>query len=164
MNTLYRTLTALLVAVLPLAGKADNMQFTGTLLERPLCTISDKGGRMDVRFGNIAISRVDGEHYRRAIPYQINCPGANPNTLWRMRLTLKGKHTDFEPKVVQSSVPDLGIKVLLGGTALTPDEPRLIEISPSAMPLLEAVPVKRAGSELPSIAFTASALLLAEFY
>lgn len=164
MNTLYRTLTALLVAVLPLAGKADNMQFTGTLLERPLCTISDKGGRMDVRFGNIAITRVDGEHYRRVIPYQINCPGANPNTLWRMRLTLKGSHTDFEPKVVQSSVPDLGIKVLLGGTALTPDEPRLIEISPSAMPLLEAVPVKRAGSELPSIAFTASALLLAEFY
>lgn len=164
MNTLYRTLTALLVAVLPLAGKADNMQFTGTLLERPLCTISDKGGRMDVRFGNIAITRVDGEHYRRVIPYQINCPGANPNTLWRMRLTLKGSHTDFEPKVVQSSVPDLGIKVLLGGTALTPDEPRLIEISPTAMPLLEAVPVKRAGSDLPSIAFTASALLLAEFY
>lgn len=164
MNTLYRVLTGLSAVALSLSCVADNLQFTGTLLARPTCTVSDKGGRIDVRFGNLAISRIDGTQYRKAIPYQINCPGAGGGTSWRMRLTLKGSHTVFEPKALQSSVPDLGIKVLLGGTELVPETPRYIQITPTAVPLLEAVPIKQLGSDLPSIDFTASALLLAEFY
>lgn len=164
MNVLSRVLAALSVAVLPLACMADNIELSGTLLARPLCTVSDKGGRMDVRFGNVAINRIDGEQYRKAIPYQINCPGATTSTSWRMRLTLKGNPTVFEPEALQSSVQDLGIKVLLGGTELIPEQPRFVQINPTAVPLLEAVPVKLADSELPSIDFTASALLLAEFY
>lgn len=164
MNTLNRVLTVLSLAALPLAGMAETLQLSGTLLARPLCTVSDKGGRLDVRFGNLAINRIDGEQYRKAIPYQINCPGASTRTSWRMRLTLKGNPAVFEPKALQSSVPDLGIKVLLGGAELIPGEPQFIQITPTALPLLEAVPVKLKDSELPSIDFTASALLLAEFY
>ena len=164
MSALYRVLTVLLASALSVICMADNMQFGGTLLARPTCTVSDKGGRMDVRFGNINVNRIDGEQYRRAIPYQINCPGANTNTTWRMRLTLKGNPAVFEPKALQSSVPDLGIKVLLGGAELIPGEPQFMQITPTALPLLEAVPVKLKDSELPSIDFTASALLLAEFY
>ena len=164
MNTLNRVLTVLSLAALPLAGMAETLQLSGTLLARPLCTVSDKGGRLDVRFGNLAINRIDGEQYRKAIPYQINCPGASTRTSWRMRLTLKGNPAVFEPKALQSSVPDLGIKVLLGGAELIPGEPKFMQITPTALPLLEAVPVKFKDSELPSIDFTASALLLAEFY
>lgn len=163
MNAMYRVLV-LSAVVLPLACSADNMEFTGTLLAPPLCTLSDKGGRIDVRFRNIGINRIDGEQFRLAIPYQISCPGANVNSTWGMRLTLKGSPTVFEPTALQSSVPDLGIKILLGGTELIPEQPRFIQISPAAVPLLEAVPVKLLGSELPSVDFTASALLLAEFY
>ena len=164
MNALNRVLTVLSLAALPLAGMAETLQLSGTLLARPLCTVSDKGGRLDVRFGNLAINRIDGEQYRKAIPYQINCPGASTRTSWRMRLTLKGNPAVFEPKALQSSVPDLGIKVLLGGAELIPGEPKFMQITPTALPLLEAVPVKFKDSELPSIDFTASALLLAEFY
>lgn len=164
MNALNRVLTVLSLAALPLAGMAETLQLSGTLLARPLCTVSDKGGRLDVRFGNLAINRIDGEQYRKAIPYQINCPGASTRTSWRMRLTLKGNPAVFEPKALQSSVPDLGIKVLLGGAELIPGEPQFMQITPTALPLLEAVPVKLKGSELLSIDFTASALLLAEFY
>lgn len=164
MNTLYRALIAFSLASLPLSCLADNMQFTGTLLARPTCTVNDKGGRINVRFGNLAISRIDGEQFRKLIPYQITCPGAGTDTSWRMRLTLKGNPTAFEPKALQSSVPDLGIKIMLGGAELIPDLPRYIQVIPTAVPLLEAVPVKLAGSDLPSVDFTASALLLAEFY
>ena len=165
MNALYRVVTGVTVLALSLVCMADdNMRFTGNLLARPLCTVSDKGGRIDVRFGNLAISRIDGEQYRKAIPYQISCPGADTNVAWRMRLTLKGSHPEFEPKALQSSVPNLGIKVSLGGTELIPELPRYVQIFPNAVPLLEAVPVKQVGSDLPSINFTASALLLAEFY
>ncbi|WP_321838102.1 fimbrial protein [Pseudomonas kulmbachensis] len=164
MSALYRVLTVLLASALPLTCMADNMQFSGTLLARPTCTVSDKGGRMGVRFGNINVNRIDGEQFRRAIPYQINCPGTSTGTTWRMRLTLKGNPAGFEPKALQTSVPDLGIKVMFDGTALAPELPRFVQITPTAVPLLEAVPVKLTGSELPNMGFTASALLLAEFY
>ncbi|MBP5107436.1 hypothetical protein [Pseudomonas protegens] len=135
MNALYRVLTGLTGAALSLACMAaDNMQFTGTLLEHPLCTVSDKGGRIDVRFGNLVISRIDGEQYRKTIPYQISCPGADTTATWRMRLTLKGNHPEFEPKALQSSVPNLGIKVLLGGAELVPELPRYVQIVPAAVP------------------------------
>ncbi|MBH3423986.1 MULTISPECIES: fimbrial protein [Pseudomonas] len=164
MNVLYQVLLGLSVATLSLACIADNMQLSGTLLVRPVCAVSDKGRRIDVSFGNLAVSRIDGERYLKAIPYQISCPGAVIAAPWRMLLTLKGIPTVFEPKAVQSSVPDLGIKIMLGGTELIPNLPRYIQIIPTTLPLLEAVPVKLAGSDLPSIDFNASALLLAEFY
>ncbi|WP_152224315.1 fimbrial protein [Pseudomonas sp. SCB32] len=167
MSILRRTLAILSIAALPLSGVvADNLQFTGNLLAPPACTVSDKGGRIDVRFKrNIAVNRIDGELYRQAIPYQIECPGAsNADITWHMRLTLKGTHAHFDPTALKTSVNDLGIKVLLGGTALTPNEPREIDVSASTPPVLEAVPVKLTGAALPSTDFTASALLMAELY
>ncbi|WP_347170862.1 hypothetical protein AAHI06_11545 [Pseudomonas salmasensis] len=86
-------LAALCVVALPLPCMGvDNLQFSGILLAPPVCQVSDQGGRLEVRFkSNIAISRIDGERYRQAIPYQIECPGAgNTPVTWHMRLTLKG--------------------------------------------------------------------------
>lgn len=167
MNVLHNTLAALSITALslPCVG-ADNLQFTGNLLAAPGCTVSDKGRRIDVRFErNIAVNRIDGERYRQAIPYQIECPGAaDADTTWHMRLTLKGAETHFEPAALETSVNDLGIKVLLGGTALIPNQPREIDVNASTPPVLEAVPVKLAGAALPSTDFTASALLMAELY
>ncbi|MDD2047817.1 fimbrial protein [Pseudomonas putida] len=167
MNTLYRMLAILSVAALPLPCiGADNLQFSGTLLAPPGCTVSDKGGRIEVRFQrNIAVNRIDGELYRQAIPYQIECPGAaNAGITWHMRLTLKGTDAHFEPAALKTSVNDLGIKVLLGGTPLIPNQPREIDVNASTPPVLEAVPVKLTGAALPSTDFTASALLMAELY
>lgn len=167
MNTLCRTFTILSITTMPLSCVgADNLQFSGTLLAPPGCTVSDKGGRIDVRFErNIAVNRIDGELYRQAIPYQIACPGASSiGITWHMRLTLKGADAYFEPTALKTSVDDLGIKVLLGGTPLVPNQPREIDVSASTPPVLEAVPVKLTGAALPSTDFTASALLIAELY
>lgn len=167
MSTLQRTLAILWIVAfsLPCMG-ADNLQFTGNLLAPPGCTVSDKGGRIDVRFErNIAVNRIDGELYRQAIPYQIECPGAaSTGITWHMRLTLKGADAYFDPAALKTSVDDLGIRVLLGGTPLMPNQPRDIDVNASTPPALEAVPVKLTGAALPSTDFTASALLMAELY
>lgn len=167
MNIPYRTLATLLVAVLPVQGFGeDNLQFTGNLLAPPGCTVSDKGGRIEVRFQtNIAVNRIDGERYRQAIPYQIECPGAAGSEItWHMRLTLRGAYAHFDSTALKTSENDLGIKVLLGGTALIPNQARELDVNASTIPVLEAVPVKMIGAELPSTKFTASALLMAELY
>lgn len=160
-------LAALCIAALPLPCMGvDNLQFSGILLAPPVCQVSDQGGRLEVRFkSNIAISRIDGERYRQAIPYQIECPGAgNTPVTWHMRLTLKGAYAHFDSSALKTSELDLGIRVLLGGIALIPNEPREIDFNTSALPTLEAVPVKLTGSALSSTEFTASALLMAELY
>lgn len=166
MNTLHRTMAVLSTAIPLICAGADNLQFTGNLLAPPGCTVSDKGGRINVRFEhNIAVNRIDGERYRQAIPYQIDCPGAvGTGITWHMRLTLKGTYTHFEPAALETSVTDLGIKVLLDGTPMIPNQPRDIDVNASTPPILEAVPVKLTGAQLPSTDFTASALLMAELY
>lgn len=167
MTILQRTLTILSIVALPLPSVgADNLEFTGNLLAPPGCTVSDKGGRINVRFqSNIAVNRIDGELYRQAIPYQIECPGiSNTGIAWHMRLTLKGAYAHFDPTALKTSEKDLGIKVLLGGTPLIPNQPREINVTTSRLPALEAVPIKLIGAALPSTDFTASALLMAELY
>ncbi|MCK3843750.1 fimbrial protein [Pseudomonas sp. W15Feb34] len=167
MKTLHCMLWTLLLATLSLPSLGEeNLQFTGSLLAPPACIISNKGGRIDVRFErNIAVNRIDGELYRQAIAYQIECPNADGTGIaWHMRLTLKGAYADFDPTALKTSVEHLGIKVLLGGTVLIPNESREIDVSTSTPPQLEAVPVKLAAAQLPSTDFTASALLMAELY
>ncbi|MCK3863861.1 fimbrial protein [Pseudomonas sp. B329] len=164
MKNPYRILAILSVAALPLqCFGEDNLQFTGTLIAPPPCTISDKGGPINVHFeGNIAISKIDGAQYRRqAIPYQIACPGA-PQTA-RMTLTLRGAVANFDPTALKTSIDGLGIRVLLDGSAMQPHRINTINAS-GTMPKLEAVPVKLIGATLPSTTFRASALLIAELY
>lgn len=77
-----RAWIALLIAVTsPAPGTAgENLLFTGTLVTPPACTVSDKGGRINVDFAtNIAIEKIDGDQYRQMIPYQIDCPGNDPS-------------------------------------------------------------------------------------
>ncbi|UVM58465.1 fimbrial protein [Pseudomonas sp. B21-012] len=146
---------------------AQNMQFTGNFIVPPACTVSDKGRRLEVHFESvIAINNINGDQYRQAVPYQIDCPGAAESGVsYNMKLTLLGTPTQFDPAAIQSSLPDLGIKMLLGGTDLVLNEPRQIDISnTSTLPTLEAVPVKNSGAALDSGNFDASALLIAELY
>jgi type 1 fimbria pilin len=166
MTLLHRSVAILLITALPLSYViASDVIFSGTLVGWPSCIVSDNGGRINVRFAqNIAVNRIDGERYRQAIPYRIDCSGADSNITWYMRLTLNGKPAAFDTTALKTSEDDLGIKVLLGGTALVPNKPREIGVRPSSAPNLEAVPVKRVGASLPSTEFTASALLMAELY
>jgi len=146
---------------------SENLQFSGTLIVPPVCTVSDQGGRINVHFKqNISTKRIDGEQYRQTVGYRIDCTAGSfvPGT-WRMHLTVRAIGADFDKNAIQTSVADLGIKLILGGSNLLINQPREISIdSPTNVPVLEAVPVKRAGAELPSIEFTASALLIAEVY
>ncbi|MBB1595788.1 fimbrial protein [Achromobacter sp. UMC46] len=156
------TLLALLAACPLPAAAEENMRFTGTLIT-PGCTVSDKGGRINVTFKtNIGIEKIDGENYRQTVPYQIECPGSAP---WRMKMTLVATETKFAPPAVQTSIDDLGIQIRLNGKTFKPNEPTQIEMTDrNSPPTLEAVPVKRKGSRLPEDKFEATALLIAELY
>ena len=104
------------------------------------------------------------KNYRKVIPYQVSCPNATQSMSWRMKLTIKG-FADVDPSILKTSVPNLGIKILLNGTPMTINQSIPIDVfGTTPLPELIAVPVKKAGAALPGIDFTATALLIAELY
>lgn len=135
-----------------------NLAFNGTLVEPPPCTINS-GSNIDIDFNNVGITTIDGVSNRKAVNYTINCTaGTLP---WTMRLTVQGTATTFDTAAVQSSVGDLGVRLLRNGLPFVLNAPVLI--NPSSPPTLQAVLVKRPGGTLPLVGFTASATLLAYY-
>ncbi|MBH3084210.1 fimbrial protein [Serratia bockelmannii] len=134
------------------------MTFRGGLIAPPPCTING-GKKMDVDFGDrVGVNKVDGERYRQTIGYSVDCePGALP---WQMTLTLKG-NASFERAALQTNKPDLGIRIYQNDTPFIINTP--IPISPSHLPVLEAVPVAKPGMTLTEGAFSATATLQADY-
>lgn len=135
-----------------------NVTFSGTLNEPPPCTI-DSGSTIEVDFGDVGTKRVDGVRYRRGVGYTIRC---GPSTLpWLLKLSVNGTATTFDASAVQTSVPDLGIRLFQNNLPFLLNTP--LDITLASPPTLEVVPVKRLGSILTAARFTAVATLLAEY-
>ena len=78
-----------------------------------------------------------------------------------LKLSINGTATAFDDSALQTSAPDLGIRLLQNNIPFVLNTP--LDITLSAPPTLEVVPVKRPGSVLAPARFTAVATLLAEY-
>lgn len=135
-----------------------NLTFTGTLNEPPPCTI-DAGNTIEVDFGDVGVKRVDGEKYRRGVGYTISC---GTDTLpWLLKLSVNGTPTGYDGAALQTSAPELGIRIFQNNLPFRLNTP--MDITLSSPPILEVVPVKRPGAVLVPARFTAVATLLAEY-
>ncbi|MGL5385889.1 MAG: fimbrial protein [Enterobacterales bacterium] len=154
--TLLVLLSLVLLAVSPLWA-ADNMSFRGALIEPPPCQVNN-GSDIDVPFDKVGVNTVDGINHRRQVPYVLDCT-AGP--AWNMVLTLIGPSASFERATLQTNIANLGIKIYQNGQPFDLDTP--LGIDPQNPPRLEAVPVKKTGSELPEGAFEVTATLRADY-
>ncbi|CAI1103177.1 putative minor fimbrial subunit StfF [Serratia quinivorans] len=151
-------LGGLLVLVGPVA-KADNMQFYGTLVTPPLCSLN--GGRqIDVNFGErVGVNKVDGRNYLQTVNYQLQCePGASGAVLG---LTLIGPRAVFDRAGLQTDREGLAIHMMLGGKPF--ELSTRVEIDAALPPTLEAVPVKAPGVKLEEGRFEVLATLMADY-
>ncbi|RBQ33676.1 fimbrial protein [Rahnella variigena] len=137
-----------------------DMKFHGTLIEPPPCTIND-GNNVEVDFGErVGINKVDGEHYRQQLNYQITCTQVVSGN-WTLMLSLNGNAADFDDEALSTNKAGLGIRVYQGDTPLTPN--RRVKISLANQPRLEAVPIKQVGATLSEGAFETWATLRADY-
>lgn len=140
------------------SAASANLTFSGTLNEPPPCTI-DAGNTIEVDFGDVGVKRVDGVKYRKGLAYTISC---GPATLpWELKLSVNGTPTSFDASAVQTSVPELGIRLFQNNLPFLLNTP--LDITLSSPPTLEVVPVKQPGAVLAPARFTAVATLLAEY-
>lgn len=134
--------------------------FRGTLTVPPVCSISN-GQQVDVPFGDrVGINKVNGVNYRVPVNYRVTCEGGDPGS-WAMSLSLSGTATGFDGQALQTDRADLGIRVYQNDSPFMPNS--TLSIDPAKPPVLEAVPVKRAGSVLKEGAFEAWATLQADY-
>jgi type 1 fimbria pilin len=149
----------LLWAVSQDAQADTNLTIRAVIIAPPPCVINS-GSTLNVPFGNdLLTSRVDGVTYRRDVPYTVRCdPPVFSNA---MTLELKGTAAAFDRNVLVTRKDDLGVKLFANGadwplnTALRFTHPNF--------PVVQAVPVKRAGSTLTGGAFDAAATLVVEY-
>ena len=158
---LYAGMLLLLVsATLSVPGMAaDNMKFSGTLIEPPPCTINNDG-QVDVDFGSrVGVKKVDGVNYLQVMNYRIKC---DPSVSARdMTLEIIGTPADYDAAAVSSNVTDLAIQIKQNGVPVELNKP--IHISMTTPPILSAVPVKRVGATLVEGPFEATATLRAVY-
>jgi len=63
----------LFIAILSFQVHAvDNLKFSGTLIEPPLCKVSDSD-KINVDFKQVGVKKVDGVNNLMLINYQLNC-------------------------------------------------------------------------------------------
>ena len=119
-----------------------NLSIRAVIIAPPPCVINN-GSTLDVPFGNdLLTSRIDGVNYRRGVPYTVTCDSPFSNAL---TLELRGTGASFDGRVLLTRKPDLGVKLFINGA----DWPlnTAVNFTYPNFPVVQAVPVKRAGSE-----------------
>ncbi|MBW4217889.1 fimbrial protein [Enterobacter cloacae subsp. cloacae] len=135
---------------------AADMNFQGTLVEPPACTINNDQAVL-VSFGDsVGVNKVNGSNYIQPVDYHLICDITSPQDGLNIMLSTT-EPTTFDPAAVQSSVTGLGIRLLIDGNPATFGQP--IPVNSSSTPVLQAVPVKGPGATLIEGPFSATATL-----
>ena len=135
-----------------------NLIIRAVIIAPPPCIING-ASTLNVPFGNdLLTSRVDGVNYRRNVPYTGTCDAPFSNA---MRLELRGTGASFDARVLSTRNPNLGVKLFINGA----DWPlnAAVNFTYPNFPVVQAVPVKRAGSVLLGGAFDAAATLVVDY-
>ncbi|AIN19851.1 fimbrial family protein [Yersinia rochesterensis] len=152
------------VAVVLVVGStlayADNMLFSGTLINPAPCVIN--GGKIiDVPFGeNLGVNKIDGINYTQAVPYSIICETVGSSLELGITVVSASVAT-FDPAAIQTNVRDLGVRILKNGVSF-PLNTR-VAYDKNNPPVLKAVPIKATGATLSEGSFEATATLLVDY-
>lgn len=145
------------LVVLPPAalGESNNTLVTikVTVVAPPPCVINDDKP-IEVEFGNVMTTQVDGKHYKMPVNYTLSCTDTTKNA---MTMTIVGTATSFDTAALQSSKTGLGVRLLQDSNEVMINSP--IKFTYPTNPVLYAIPVQQGGVALTGGEFTAAATM-----
>lgn len=151
----FATVTCSPIAVL--AGRTSTVTVLVTVVEVPPCIIN--GNRViEVDFGDVIVSQIDGTRNMETVNYSLECTGQTTNA---MKLAIQGNPTTFDNTALKTNVEDFGIAMRINGQPMAINS--WMNFLYPNKPVLQAVPVKRAGIDLPAGDFSAGATLMVEY-
>ncbi|WP_163333707.1 fimbrial protein [Enterobacter bugandensis] len=137
-----------------LAARTATVEVRVTVVESPPCIIN--GDRIiEVDFGDVIVPRIDGINYTKSVDYTLECKGQLTNI---MKMAINGNPVTFDNSALKTNVTDFGIALRANGKPLVINN--WINFIYPDKPFLEAVPVKRAGADLPGGEFNAGATMM----
>ncbi|CAI1015065.1 Minor fimbrial protein prsF precursor [Serratia marcescens] len=157
--TLQRALAGVLAALPMLACAAPSATVTVkvTVVAPPPCVINDDRP-VEVEFGDVMTTRVDGDNYKMPVNYTLSCSGGTSNA---MKLQVKGNGAAFDATVLQTNKTGLGIELRQGDGKLAINS--WLNFTYPNKPELWAVPVKQAGTTLTGGEFSAGATMAVDY-
>lgn len=149
-----------MLAALPMlawAGSSATVTVKVTVLAPPPCVINDDRP-IDVEFGDVMTTRVDGDNYKMPVNYTLSCTGGTTNA---MKLQVKGTGAAFDATVLQTNQTGLGIELRQGDSKLAVND--WLNFTYPNKPELWAVPVKQRGATLKWGEFSAGATMAVDY-
>lgn len=148
-----------MVMVFPLASTASNMAIltVKVTVSAPTCTINNEKP-LEVDFGTMLTTDVDGSNNQREVLYTVNCNGNPSNAL---KLQVQGAAAPFDSKLLNTNKDGLGIRWLRVGGDLPVNT--WLNFTYPTPPRLWVVPVREAGTTLTAGEFFASATMTVDY-
>lgn len=135
-----------------------NINFSGTLINAPNCTVNGNN-KVDVDFGdNIVTRQVDGLNYSQPIKYDLDCASIAVNGL---TVSVRGASAVFGTGLVDAGRAGLAIQLWNGNTRLANGE--TVSFTWPATPVLRATPVAQDNTTLTAGTFNSTASLVLSY-
>ncbi|MFY0479242.1 fimbrial protein [Achromobacter marplatensis] len=157
-----RSLAALAVGLAfaaPVSAQT-RIAITGKIFAPIPCVINgNQGSMIDVPFGEVLTTRVDGQYLTKDIPYGMDCSNASTNSL-RMQIT--GSLAGFGDGLLGiASNPHLAIALKDGSTPVALE--KWFDFDSTKPPRLKAVLVKDPAGDIEPGQFSVGATLIVEY-
>lgn len=133
------------------------INITGNVIAPPPCVIN--GGKMiEVDFGEVMSTRIDGVSYKKPIQYSATCEKMPTNA---MKVSITGNATGFDNNALLTNITGLGVRILYQGKLLNLG--KTVDFTYPNFPVLEAIPVRDQAETLVGGDFVANATLRVEY-
>ncbi|WPC99920.1 MULTISPECIES: fimbrial protein [Proteus] len=130
----------------------------GNVIAPPPCVINN-GKTVEVDFGEVMSTRIDGTNYTRPIVYNAVCKQMPVNTL---KVSIVGNGASFDANALRTNFTGLGVRILYQNKTLRLGQ--TVNFTYPDFPKLEAVPVRDYSTTLTTGGeFTATATLRMEY-
>lgn len=133
------------------------INITGNVIAPPPCLIND-GKMIEVNFGEVMSTRIDGVRYKEPIHYTATCQKMPTNA---MKVYVTGGATGFDSNALQTNITGLGVRILYQGKLL--DLGKAVNFTYPNLPELEAIPVRDQNEVLVGGDFVASGTLHVDY-
>lgn len=153
-TTCRKMCLGVLLTLMPLILQAaTTVTVKVTVVAPPSCVINDDRP-IEVEFGEVMTSRLNGDNYQTRVRYTLSCSGHSKNA---MKLQIQGAGAAFDPTLLQTNKTGLGVQLQQGDNKLAINS--WLSFTYPDAPELWAVPVKQNGVTLSGGEFTAGATM-----
>lgn len=141
----------------PIVPGMVSVNISGNVIAPPPCVING-GKTIEVNFGEVMSTRIDGVNYKQPITYSAECYKMPTNAL---KISIRGNGTGFDANALTTNITGLGVRILYQGKLLRLEQ--AVNFTYPNFPVLEAIPVRDYAAALIGGDFEATATLRMEY-